>query len=79
MMYKHFAFTVRTYGRTELAQLYYPNVCADTAWRKLKQLIAEQPALADALRRAGYTAKRRTFTPHQVELITQSLGSPYNK
>ena len=40
-------FKIRTYGRTELAQLYSPGLCPQAAFRKLNQWIdfhtAEQP------------------------------------
>ena len=67
-------FVVRAYGRTELAQHYYPNMCADSAWCKLKLQLSEYPGLMDALIAAGYTGRRRTFTPMQVEIIVDSLG-----
>lgn len=71
-------FVVRAYGRTELAQHYYPNMCADSAWRKLKLQLSEYPGLMDALIAAGYTGRRRTFTPMQVEIIVDSLGPSNN-
>lgn len=30
-------FVIRTYGRTELAQIYCPNLCPEAAFRKLKR------------------------------------------
>lgn len=30
------AFTIRAYGRTELAQRYSPNIGPHAAWQKLK-------------------------------------------
>lgn len=30
-------FKIRTYGRTELAQLYSPGLCPQAAFRKLNQ------------------------------------------
>ena len=33
------SFVIRTYGRTELAQIYCPNLCPEAAFRKLKHWI----------------------------------------
>ena len=42
-------FTVRTYGRTELAQLYNPHIDPKNAFRKLRAWIAYNPALTQQL------------------------------
>ena len=59
------------YGRTELAQKYFPNVCPDHAWRKLKMLMQEFPELAPLT-----TKPRRTFTPLEAGIIFNTLGLP---
>ena len=46
-----------TYGRMELAQLYFPNICGRAAWRKLKEIMADDPALKPLT-----GIKRRTFS-----------------
>jgi len=45
------SFEIRTYGRTELAQLYCPDLCPESAYRKLKHWIDLYPGL-----RAGLSA-----------------------
>ena len=47
------SFVIRTYGRTELAQLYCPNLCPEAAFRKLKHWIDLCPDLRDGLSALG--------------------------
>ena len=35
--------TVRTYGRMELAQAYFPAILPRSAWKKLKALLMDDP------------------------------------
>ena len=42
-------FKIRTYGRTELAQLYSPGLCPQAAFRKLNQWIDFHPTLRSSL------------------------------
>ena len=42
-------FKIRTYGRTELAQLYCPALCPQAAFRKLNQWIDFHPTLRHEL------------------------------
>ena len=66
----------RIYGRTELAQLYCPELTADAAWRKLKRWIELNRDLAQELQKLGYTHSQRTFTPKMVACIFYYLGEP---
>lgn len=68
--------TTRTYGRTELAQLYCPDLTAGAAWRKLKRWIALNRDLTQKLQKLGYTHSQRTFTPKMVVHIFYYLGEP---
>ena len=63
--------TIRTYGRTELAQLYFPAICPRAAWAKLRLYMSDYPQLRKLL-----TCKRRTFLPIEVSLIFDTLGRP---
>lgn len=69
-------YHVRVYGRTELAQVYFPwmNPCA--AYRKLMAWINGCPELAKVLKRLGNNPRRRTFTPAEVSAIFDLLGEP---
>ena len=63
--------STKSYGRTELAQLYFPNILPCNAWQKLRVLMQEIPALSDLAKQ-----KRRSFLPAEVNMIYQHLGRP---
>lgn len=69
-------FKIRTFGRTELAQLYCPELCPQAAFRKLNQWIDLYPNLREELLASGLSPKSRTYTPAQVGLIVGVLGEP---
>lgn len=69
-------FEVRQYGRTELAQLYSPNITPEAAWKKLKLWIDHFPGLNQQLRTLGYRKRQRIFTPAQVRAIAEAIGEP---
>lgn len=70
-------FEIREYGRTELAQLYAPDITPEAAWKKLKGWIAYYPGLTERLQALGYRpAKQRTFTPAQVRAVIEAIGEP---
>lgn len=60
-----------TVGRTELATRYFPYIQPQTAWQKLRSLLASEPDLAHLTK-----LKRRTFLPAEVRIIYQRLGQP---
>lgn len=62
---------VSSMGRTQLAQMYFPYILPQTAWQKLRGLLAEDPELAHLTQ-----LKRRTFLPAEVNIIYQRLGQP---
>ena len=66
----------RTFGRTELAQLYSPDLTAEAAWKKLKRWIALNGDLTARLTELGYRPNQRSFTPKMVEQIFHYLGEP---
>lgn len=69
-------FSVREYGRTELAQLYCPDIAPESAWKKLRRWIELSPGLAERLSALGYDGRTRSFTPAQVQAIIEALGEP---
>jgi len=69
-------FHIRQYGRTELAQLYSPDIAPMSAWKRMKSWIAVHPTLLSSLRATGYNGHQRNFTPQQVRLIVDALGEP---
>lgn len=70
------SFIIRTYGRTELAQLYCPSLCPEAAFRKLQLWIDLCPGLRDRLSALGGSSRTRTYPPAQVKLIVDALGEP---
>ena len=58
-------------GRTELAQRYFPYIQPQSAWQKLRSLLADDPDLAPLTQ-----LKRRTFLPAEVSKIYNVLGQP---
>jgi hypothetical protein len=67
---------IREYGRTELAQLYFPMLCTDAAWRKLKKWINLNTILKAKLQQQNYQEGTRSFTPRMVACIFEELGEP---
>lgn len=67
---------IKTYGRMELAQIYFPTLVGAAAWRKLKQWIDICKPLREDLDRLGYNAGRRSFTPAEVAAIFKWIGEP---
>lgn len=69
-------FRIKQYGRTELAQLYCPDIAPESAWKKFRRWMEHHPTLMSALEKTGYTRDQRTFTPLQVGEIVAALGEP---
>ena len=63
--------SAKSFGRMELAQLYFPYILPRSAWQKLKALLEEDPALQHLV-----SLKRRSFLPVEVNIIYQHLGHP---
>ena len=61
----------RTFGRSELAQQYFPTLKAMSAWKNLKSWLSINPRLRHLV-----DITRRTFTPAEVALIYSELGEP---
>jgi len=62
---------VRSYGRTELAKIYFPQMNPDAAWHKLRSWLRDNPRLEYL-----YAKRTRSFTPAEVSLIFSELGEP---
>jgi hypothetical protein len=62
---------IKSFGRTELAQVYFPRLCPEAAWHKLRSWLKINPRLSHL-----YALRRRTFTPAEVRLIYAELGEP---
>ena len=62
---------VKTYGRMELAQMYFPAIAPRSAWRRLKDLLSESASTAELAH-----LSRRVFMPAEVSLIFETFGMP---
>ena len=69
-------FQIRSYGKSELALCYSPDITESAARRKLMRWIDRKPGLMGAMRAAGYNALSHTFLPLEVKLIVEALGEP---
>ena len=70
-------FVIQQYGKSELAMFYFPK--AETkkgALSNLKSWIQGNKDLDAALRSCGMAPKAHSFTPKEVALIADFLGSP---
>ena len=64
--------TIKTYGRTELAQLYFPAICPRAAWAKLRLYMIDDPRLSRLL-----SSKRRSFPSRFPSSSTVSAAPEY--
>jgi hypothetical protein len=64
-------FKIRSYGRTELAQLYAPDLQPESAYRRLMKWLRLNPRL-----RHLAAQRERSFSPAQVAKIVKVLGEP---
>ena len=62
--------SIRSFGRSELAQQYFPRLSAMSAWR-IREWLDFNPRLRSLL-----SLSRRTYTPAEVQLIYAELGEP---
>ena len=62
---------IKTYGRMELAQLYFPAIAPRSAWRRMKDLLRESSTTAELAEQT-----RRVFMPAEVSLIFDKFGVP---
>ena len=73
-------FEIRTYGKSELAMLYFPN--AETkkgALNNLNFYINKKKGLRRKLLKLGSPPKAHNYLPIEVEIIINALGEPYGK
>lgn len=69
-------FTIRAYGRTELAQCYFPTLNPQVAYRKLQSWIDYYPHLRERLNATGLNPRSRVYMPVQVRMIVEAIGEP---
>jgi hypothetical protein len=69
-------FSIRPYGKAELALLYQPSSSPETAMKTLYRWIKGCPLLLSELEAMHYNPRRRTFLKPEVEAIVRHLGEP---
>ena len=69
-------FIIRAYGRTELAQCYFPTLNPQVAHRKLQSWIDYYPHLRERLQAAGCNPHARVYMPVHVRMIVEAIGEP---
>lgn len=69
-------FRYRSFGKSELASLYIPDILPASAMREFNEWINAFPGLAEQLCATGLAPKSKRYTPAQVKLIAEALGSP---
>lgn len=69
-------FVCRSYGKSELAALYLPDILPTSATKEFNEWIAAFPGLAEQLAATGLAPRSKRYTPAQVRLITAALGEP---
>lgn len=62
--------------KTELAQMYMPDVSPETARRQLNRWIRKNKELQRELTAAGWDIKNLILTPIQVRIIEKYVGEP---
>ena len=65
-------FTIRAYGKSELAMIYLPHLDKDSAMQHFRRKLKEHKCLRPLLHTAG-----RYYWPKEVKRIVKTLGQPY--
>ena len=69
-------FKIKTYGKTELAKLYFPELSPPSAYKRLARKIAATPQLRSQLNETQKVRRRWYFFPKEVRRIVEALGAP---
>ena len=69
-------FRIKTYTKKDLACMYSPSITPRCAIRIFTKWIKMNKELFERLTATGYNPRTRTFTPRQVQIITDILDIP---
>ena len=70
-------FEIRSYGKSELAMLYFPHAqTTEGALSNLRFWIRKCRDLDEALKACGMARQAKSYTPKGVALIVEYLGEP---
>ncbi|MDD3507590.1 MAG: DUF4248 domain-containing protein [Parabacteroides sp.] len=67
---------IKSYGWSQLAQLYSPELTPAGASRQLRSWVAKHPTLLSLLHQDGWQKGGRRLTPRQVSILFDCLGCP---
>ena len=71
------SFTIRPYGKTELALAYTHGVMSPrSSLNWFNRELAQYPGLLDRLKELGYRPYQNTITIAQLRTIIQFIGTP---
>ena len=71
------SFTIRPYGKTELALAYTHGVMSPrSSLNWFNREIAQYPGVLDRLKELGYRPYQNTITIAQLRTIIQFIGTP---
>ena len=68
---KQEAFEIRTYGKSELAMMYYPEASPENAMNNLRHELKLNPRLRRLINR-----NRKFYFPKDIRQIIAELGEP---
>jgi hypothetical protein len=69
-------FKLRSYGYSELAQLYFPHITKKSASVQLRRWLILNKKLNASLEETGFVPGQKLLTPRQVALVLEFLGEP---
>ena len=69
-------FHLHAYRKNELAMLYFPDLCKQSAGRNLRRWINNCQELHQKLTDQGFDKNRKFYLRREVELIVEYLGLP---
>ena len=67
---------IRVYSKKELALCYFPESTPHSAVKQLMAWIKRNDDLLSRLHATSYKCQSKTFSPRQVEIIIEYLGTP---
>lgn len=70
-------FKVRTYKKSELALMYFPNSTKEAASRSFRRWLTRSSAMMNELDNVGYDKNRQYLLKTEVEIIVKYLGEPF--
>jgi hypothetical protein len=70
-------FKIQTYSKTELGQLYHPDLSGRSAQQALYRMLRDTPGLMERLAKNGYKVSCKTISPRFVRMIIEAVGPPF--